>query len=92
MLVKRFLAASALSLILCLGIGVFTSAANAQAMTNGGDTKAQGTSDDNLAGKKTIGDSLSTREKEEEVRGPTRFQMGVGVGSTFVMYIVVKWL
>ena len=46
-----------------------------------------------MAQKRTVNDSLSDRKLGgEEATGPTKLQMGLGVGSIFVMLAVTKWL
>lgn len=86
---KKVLAICALIGILCLATGTFVDLAHAQKDSK----KVQGL-DKGLATKKGISDSLSTKkgEEEEEGGGTTRLQMGVGIGSFAVAYIVVKWL
>lgn len=61
-----------------------------------GDTSELKSKDKELSQKRTVNDSLSNRklggEEAEEGGGPTRLQMGIGIGSCFVMIAVVKWL
>lgn len=86
---KRVLALCALVGIFGLATGTFVELVDAQK-----DTKQVQGLDKGLATKKGISDSLTTKTKseEEESTRPTRLQMGVGVGSFVVAYIVVKWL
>lgn len=86
---KRVLALCALVGIFCLATGTFVELVDAQK-----DTKQVQGLDKGLATKRGISDSLTTKTKseEEESTHPTRLQMGVGVGSFVVAYIVVKWL
>lgn len=87
--VKRLLAIGALVGIFGLASGTFVELAHAQTDSK----KVQGL-DKGLATKKGISESLSTKkgEEEEEGGGTTRLQMGVGIGSFAVAYMVVKWL
>lgn len=73
---------------------VFTGNAAAQAddQVTGDTSKLKG-KDKDLATKRTVNDSLSNRKLGgEEATGPTKLQMGLGVGSIFVMLAVTKWL
>lgn len=54
--------------------------------------KVNKSADKNIAQKKGISGSLQTSKPEEEADGPSKLQMGIGVGSIFVMIAVVKWL
>lgn len=75
--------AIALSLVLTLAL---PEEAHAQK-----DGKADKTHDKKQAGKRSVGDSLA-EGREAEGEGPTKLQMGLGIGSFIVMIIVVKWL
>lgn len=47
--------------------------------------------DKDIATKKGVSESLGNK-KFDEKKLPSKFKMGVGVGSIFVMIAVVKWL
>lgn len=58
-----------------------------------GDTDGLKGKDRDLSQKRTVDDSLANRKLGgEESEGPTKFQMGLGLGSCVVMVIVLKWL
>ncbi len=84
-----------MTILIAIGLALaFSGDAAAQADDQvTGDTKELKSTDKDLAQKKTVDDSLSNRKLGgDEAEGPTRFQMGLGVGSCFVMIAVVKWL
>lgn len=74
----------------------FTDTAAAQADDQvTGDTANLKSTDNDLSQKRTVNDSLANRKlggEEAEEGGPTRLQMGIGLGSCVVMIAVVKWL
>ena len=85
---KRIFALCALLLIFCLAMGTFVELADAQQTGK----KTQGL-DKKLATKRGISDSLASGKDDEDTGdGPSRLQIGVGLGSFVVAYIVVKWL
>lgn len=88
MIRKRLLASLALIALLCFSVGIFVDLAYAQ------DSKGAKISDKRVAEKRGVASSLAQRKKgEEEIsKGPSKLQMGIGVGSIFVMIAVVKWL
>lgn len=84
---KRLLAGCALCVILCLALGTFVALADAQ--PKGGAVK----SDKKVANRRGVSGALADGEKnKDDGDGPNVVQMGVGVGSIFVMIAVVKWL
>ncbi len=91
MSVQKVLAILGLCAMLILCIGVFADIAQAQAK----DTKnAAKKVDKDLASRKGVSGSLAKGKKGEEDK-PTKatpVQMGIGVGSIFVMIAVLKWL
>jgi hypothetical protein len=82
----KILFAIVLCLVLCVAIGAMTTDAHAQ------DSKQTKSFDKGAAGKKGVGASLASGDGEDDGEGPSKLQMGLGVGSIFVMIIVVKWL
>lgn len=82
---KRFLAL----LTLCAVIAVFTGLTMETAQAQ--DSKATRTVDKNVANRRGVSDSLA-KKKEGEGGGATKTQMAIGIGSIFVMIIVMKWL
>ena len=80
---RRLWATVALCLLVCLVMAFFVEQAQAAETTKG---------DKDLAKKRGISDSLAnTKGKTEDDRMPSKFQMGIGIGSIFVAFIVVKF-
>ncbi len=84
---KKMLAIIGLCAALCLCIGIIVDTTHAQ-----NDNKAAKTTDKKLANKRGVEDSLAKGKKDGEKSGPSSIQMAIGVGSTFVMIAVMKWL
>ena len=90
MVFKRVIAAMALVLALMMMVGVFVPAVDAQSKDKEDFNRKN---DKKLAQKEGVSGSLASSDDDEDTgEGPTKFQMGVGVASIFVMIAVVKWL
>lgn len=74
----RIILLCALAVALCLGMLLFT-----------GDAHAQTSADKDLASRD--GTQLGTKEFDQD-KLPGKLEMGLAVGSFFVMIAVVKWL
>ncbi len=72
-----------LCIVLCLVIGLFVDQVHAQRAKSGDRDLASKQGLDSLKGSKDSGNNKPTA---------TRTQMMIGIGSIFVMIIVVKWL
>ncbi|PCJ65038.1 MAG: hypothetical protein COA73_03155 [Candidatus Hydrogenedentota bacterium] len=83
---SKIIMAVVLCVMLCVAMGAMSTEAFAQ------DSNATKAVDKDLANKRGISASLASGADDEESDGPTKMQMGLGVGSIFVMIIVVKWL
>ncbi len=81
---KRIILAIGILMTLALFLGLTVDKAFAQGKPNAG-------ADKNIAQKRGLG-ALQTSKPEEEADGPSKLQMGIGVGSIFVMIAVMKWL
>ncbi len=82
---KRLLALLALCAVVAVFTGLTMETAHAQ------DSKATRTVDKNVANRRGVSDSLA-KKKEDDGSGATKTQMAIGIGSIFVMIIVMKWL
>lgn len=85
---KRIFAVLGICAMLCLPMFLFTTDAAAQ--TN--DTDNAKKLDKTQAQKRGVSGSLGTRPTEKDRTSPSKLQMGVGVGSVFVMLAVMRWL
>ncbi len=87
MILKRLAAICAICVIIALSLTLFAAIAEAQ------DSKAAKSSDKTVAQKRGVSQSLaSTDDDDDDGIGPNKLQMGVGIGSCFVMYGVMKYL
>ncbi len=77
---KSLLAVAVLCLVLCVAIAVFTE-----------DASAQASADKELATKTGVGESLGTKEFEED-KLPGALEVGLAVGSIIAMIAVIKYL
>ncbi len=82
-MMKRIVAALALCLFAGFATATFVDVASAAEKKS---TKAM---DKNKATKRGVKGALAESKDKE---GPSSLQIGVGVGSVFVAYAVVKWL
>lgn len=82
---KKLLAVLTLCAMMLLMVGLTSEAAYAQ------DSAATKSVDKNVANRRGVSDSLA-KKKEDDGKGPNKTQMAVGIGSIFVMIIVMKWL
>jgi len=90
MSVQKVLAILGLCAMLILCIGIFADIAQAQAKDPKNAAKSV---DKDLAKRKGVSGSLAKGKKDEEKpKKATPVQMGIGVGSIFVMIAVLKWL
>ena len=84
---KKLVALCGLLLIACLMITVFVGLADAA------DNAATKKSDKKISQKRGVAGALASSDDDEDKgEGPTKLQMGVGLGSIAVMYAVTKWL
>ncbi|MFP6581800.1 MAG: hypothetical protein VCD00_04520 [Candidatus Hydrogenedentota bacterium] len=84
----KLLAIMGLCVMCCLCVGMFTPVTFAQ------DNNEIKKNDKNSATKFGVSDSLASGDDDDEdaTGKPTRFQMGLGLGSIPVAYIVMKYL
>ena len=97
MYLRKLLAVFGLCVIACLMIGAITPDAYAQNNQNNiGDSDASRSVDKDRATKTGVGGALADGSEDAliggEGDGPSRLQMGLGLGSCVVMVMVVKWL
>lgn len=85
---RQFLVLIALAIALSL---VLTLALPDDAHAQAEDGKADKTHDKKQATKKGVSGALADG-RDAEGEGPSKLQMGIGIGSFIVMIIVVKWL
>ncbi len=84
---KPLLITFAVCVALCLMLTVFVEPADAQ------DSDSTKKIDKKSAQKRGVSQSLADgKDKKKDGDGPTKLQMGLGIGSVFVMIAVVKWL
>lgn len=85
---RRLLALLGICAILCLSVALFTGEASAQ------DSSSTKKMDQGKAQKRGVSGALETRgdDDEEDDGRPSKLQMGVGIGSFFVMFAVMKYL
>ena len=85
MTTKSKLIVFATVVVCCLCIGMI-----------GNEAYAQGSSslDKDMASRKGVSDSLASggKENNDDSRIPSRLQMGVGIGSCVVAFVVLKYL
>ena len=86
MKMQRWVAVMTLCVLACFLIGVMADIVHAQ------DTKNTKGSDQRIANKKGVSNSLAKKNEDDAKDGPSKLKMGIGVGSIFVMIAVVKWL
>ena len=86
---KRIWATLSLLLIACVAIMAVADVAHAQ--TGANDSKGAKISDKKVATRTGVGGALADGPADTS-DGPSAIQMGIGVGSIFVMIAVVKWL
>ena len=86
---KRIAAICAICVIIALSLTLFAAIADAQ------DSSGAKSTDKSVGQKRGVGGALTTRAddtKDDDTDGPSKLQMGVGVGSIFVMIGVMKYL
>jgi hypothetical protein len=86
MKLSKWLALFGLCLIAFLAIGIDAPDAYAQ------DNNSIKANDKNSAEKFGVADSLASSDDEDDSDGPSKLQMGLGLGSCAVSYIVLKFL
>ena len=84
MTTKRLAAICAICVIIALSLTLFAAIADAQ------DSSGAKTSDKKVAQRSGVSGALA--EDKDDADGPSKLQMGVGVGSIFVMIGVMKYL
>ena len=86
---KKILILCAAVVVCCFAIGMLPDEAHAQS-----DSDSAKAIDKDRATKKGVRNSLANGKKDDEDAGPgpTKLQMGVGLGSCAVAFIVWKWL
>ena len=88
MTAKKILILCAAVAVCFLVIGMIGNEAYAQAKP-GGNTSV----DRDIQSRRGVRESLTTsKDKEDDGKGPTKVQMGVGIGSCVVAFIVMKYL
>ena len=83
---EKLLAVFTLCALMFCFFGLTMEAAHAQ------DNAATKSVDKNIANRRGVSDSLAKPKKGEKGDGPTTTQKAIGIGSIFVMIIVMKWL
>ena len=87
MTTKRIASICAICVIIALSLTLFAAIADAQ------DSSGAKASDKKVAQKRGVSGALaSSDDKDDDGTGPSRLQMGVGLGSIFVMIGVMKYL
>ena len=86
MTMRKFWASCGICLILVLSLTFFSGAAVAQ------ESAARKESDKKILQREGVEGSLAETSSLTETDGPTRFQMGIGIGSCVVAFIAWKWL
>jgi len=81
---KRWLAGALVCAMLCAMFLLVVDQAYA--------ARGVGDLDRELGQRRGVSGALASTKKEDEGKGPTKFQMFLGLGSIFVMIAVVKWL
>ena len=82
---KRFASICAICVIIVLSLTLFAAIADAQ------DSSGARSSDQKVGQKRGVSGALA-EDKDDDGTGPSRLQMGVGIGSIFVMIGVMKYL
>lgn len=90
MTAKTMLVLCAAVVVCCFCIGMIGNEAYAQA-----DSSSSKAIDKDLATKKGVSNSLASGKKDKDkdgAAGPSKVQMGVGIGSCVVAFVVMKYL